>query len=86
MTIAFISSQANVNAQLAIDSLVNRDHFNEHLSDQGIFHPLVPKGGGVRWDPTIYRFKMAVKLPIFISRHCDFGKNWKNHFPKRIIQ
>ena len=30
----------------------------------------------------LYRFKMAAKLLIFISRHFDFGQNLKNHFPK----
>ena len=35
----------------------------------------------------VYRFKMAAKkLPIFISRHFDFGQNLKNHFPKGIFQ
>ena len=27
----------------------------------------------------LYRFKMAAKYPIFISRHFSFGQNLKNH-------
>ena len=35
----------------------------------------------------MYRFKMAAKWPIFISRHFDFGQNLKKkHFPKGIFQ
>ena len=29
-----------------------------------------------------YRFKMAAKWLIFVSRHFDFGKNLKNHWLK----
>ena len=34
----------------------------------------------------LYRFKMAAKWPIFISRHFDLGQNLQNHFPKGIFQ
>ena len=34
----------------------------------------------------LYRFKMAAKEPIFISRHFDFGQLLKTHFPKGIFQ
>ena len=33
----------------------------------------------------IFKQKKA-KLPIFISRHFDFGENLKNHFYKGIFQ
>ena len=32
--------------------------------------------------PKNNSFKMAAKLPIFVSRHFDFGKNLKNNFSK----
>ena len=32
----------------------------------------------------IYRLKMAAKLPIFVSRHFDFGKNVTSHFSKEF--
>ena len=31
----------------------------------------------IKQDKIIYRFKMAAKLPIFTSRHFDFGENLK---------
>ena len=41
----------------------------------------------------LYRFKMAAKQPIFISRHFNFGQNLKKkkkkkhtNSPKRIFQ
>ena len=33
----------------------------------------------------INRFNMAAKLPIFISHHFNFCKNFKNYFPKGIF-
>ena len=32
----------------------------------------------------LYRFKMAAKYPIFISRHSNFGQIWKTTFPKEF--
>ena len=33
----------------------------------------------------IYRFKMAAKLPIFMSRHFISANIWKNTFPKEFF-
>ena len=33
----------------------------------------------------LYRFKMAAKWPIFISRHFNFGQDLKTTFPKEFL-